>query len=162
MLFYEEVAKKIREMKEGDIVEPGHEMIPEKDHILGTMSKKLRKLFTLYYKVGKEVVDSEMASFKAIMKIIGPLELMIEPKKSDIDEAMRKISDIQNKVFLLKEREEALKSIFWISVKNEFPILKREFIGKSLSVAKGFKVAWREPEEEVFSAEEQFLVMFSD
>ena len=44
----------------------------------------------------------------------------------------------------MQERAEALRGIFWISVKDTFGLWDNK---GSVGVRKGFKVAWREKEE---------------
>jgi hypothetical protein len=150
MLFHEQIARRIAMMRK--VIEPKYEM-GENDHVLGTMSDKLKKLFTIYHKTCKEVLIAKKAGNEAFMKIIFSLE-----NESDMDKVRKDIAQ----VFLIEEREKALKAMFWVSVKDEFPELKKELIGKALSVGRGFKVAWREPEEELISAEDEVLIMFSD
>ena len=139
-MFHKWIAEELAKIKEQDLVEPEYEMSPKTDHVLGEMSEELRKLFTLYRKTGQATTATMKTARKAVKEIL--IELPEEANHTDLEKAEKKAKELEALICLAREREDAVREAFWISVKDEFPEAKN----RSLAVCKGFKVALTEKE----------------
>lgn len=112
----------LHEIEEGEFCEP--ETGPEsgKDNIVGEMSIDLKRIYTRYRTL-RESADRAAIDAKYAKKEEQRKEFLI-------------------KALELHEKAEAMESIFWISVKDEFGLWGKESIG----VRKGFLVVWSEAE----------------
>ena len=120
-----------------NLIEPEGEMDPEKDHFIGVMSDRLKKFFTLWRSVAVDFSKSEEECCKIVRAIFNADE-------GDRKDLEARVMPAEAEFNLLRQEERALREMFWLSVKREFPSAK----GKSaIRVCKGFKIIWREREE---------------
>lgn len=145
-MFHRWISEQMAKMDVKDYIEPEREMDPEKDHLLGEMSDDLKKLFTLWRKAGQETQAVAKKGAETSMQIVLNLQLdsSVEPKKLDLEDMMEKVRVIEVQLANVKDREDALRLVFWLSVQDEFPAAG----GNILAACKGFKIAWSEKEEE--------------
>lgn len=133
-MFHKWVTEELAKIKKGDLVEPEYEMNPKTDHLLGEMSEELKKLFTLWRKASQATKAAKKTAAGGFKRIL--IELPEEPQATDVKEAEKKAEQLKRSIRLAEERECAMREVFWISVRDEFP----EANDKSLAVCKGFKV----------------------
>ena len=134
-MFHRWIEQELAKIGEGELVEPEYEMDPKTDHLLGEMSEDLKKLFTLWRKTGQATKAAKKVFAGSVKKVL--IELPEEPEPTDIAETEKKVEQLKRSVTLAEMREDAMREVFWISVRDEFP----EANDKSLVVCKGFKVA---------------------
>ncbi|KPJ73058.1 hypothetical protein AMJ48_02335 [Parcubacteria bacterium DG_74_1] len=139
-MFHRWIEKELAQIREGDLVDPEYEMDPKTDHLVGEMSEELKKLFTLWRKTAEATKTAKKAFAGSVKKIL--LEFPEEPVLTDVLEAEKKMEQLKRSVALAELREDAMRGAFWVSVRDEFPEAKE----KTLTVCKGFKVAWIERE----------------
>lgn len=107
-------------LQESDFMEPA---MPSGvgDNPVGTMDVPLRKLFTLFMGCTKSALEVKAAMFSC---------------KSDDERKAKELELVK-----LAHREEALKKIFWTSIRHQFNLWDKPEIG----VRTGYAVVWSEP-----------------
>jgi hypothetical protein len=103
--------------------EPKFELI-DGDHVVGVMSADLKKLFTLGQQYALRVE-----------------ELKIKYRFSDENS-----EDIQAKINELSSKTDALRTLFWIAVSDEFSLWNRASTG----VRRGYQVVWSDVKDTKF------------
>jgi len=114
------------EVKEEELVEPRSPMDSAKDSEVGEASMDLKKLYTLWMRAEKEM---HQIMFKLRFEVDDPLVGLEEAKS-----ILRKLSD----------ESDALKAIFWVSVKEEHNLWDKPSIG----IRKGWKIVWFPDEDD--------------
>jgi len=102
----------------------------------------LRKLFTLWRRTGKAARALAKTAEASAKELIADFP-EDEPTEADLKEIQLKLRALEAPLSALRDKEEALRNVFWLSVREEFPIAD----GKSLAICKGFKVAWFEEDK---------------
>lgn len=119
------------------LIEPEAEMDPKRDHLIGVLSDDLKRFFTLWQSVVADFSKMEEERRKLV-------SVFLHAGRGATEELKARIRQAEADLTLLRDEETALKKMFWLSVKKEFPSAKdRPIIG----VCKGFKVFWKEEEE---------------
>lgn len=139
-MFHRWISEEMTKIATEDLIEPEHEM-REKDHPIGEMSDELKKLFTLWRKAHQETKEAYKKTAEAYKKIF--FDFAAE-SKDDLENAMKESRALEGETSLAKQREDALRQAFWVSVRDEFP----KAGDGTLAVCKGFKIVWLEEEEE--------------
>lgn len=128
--FLEELINNLRDVRlEGVHGPPGK--VGDKDHVVGVMSDGLRRLWVLFERAIEYFKSARTAVAHAMVDAISSPN----PPKEPPPELVKKIN-------LAESREEALRGLFWESVRHEFP----DLYGKeSIGVREGWQVVWTEP-----------------
>ncbi len=137
MLFHVWIAQELAKIEEKDIIEPTY-AITERDHVVGEMSKELKKLFTLRFKTRGEFLKTQQASVVTAQKLFDASPK--DPKKADIDKIREEFQKLEASLSLAEAKDKAVEEDFFMSVRDEFPSVN----GYSIIVGKGFKIAWAE------------------
>lgn len=132
-MFHERIAQEMEKLNEKDFIEP--ESIPEEgEHFIGLLPDELKRLYAVWRKRENSMHKLAADALFAAASIVADSGLIRDSescKKLDKD-----IKSMEAKVALLHEEEEALRSMFWVSVRDCFP----ELGAKTIGLRKGFKV----------------------
>lgn len=103
----------------GEFAEPGEEIDPKADVVVGEASNDLRRIYTLTEKLqeagARYSIDARFSK----------------------DNRLR--SDAEKKMHELKRKTEVLMEIFWIILKDDFDLWNKDSVG----IRKGWKVTYR-------------------
>jgi len=135
VLYHRGMDKRLDEIDK--FIEPEAEMDPIKDHLIGVMSDDLKRLFTLWRSVDANFHKLAEESEKLIPAILPRDQRVFEDLKARFRSAEVELN-------LLNDEETALKKMFWLSVRKEFPLAKDKSV---IGVFRGFKIAWCEEEK---------------
>ena len=102
-----------------ELVEPGEEVDPRSDVVVGEASDDLKRIYTLTEKLQEAGVRYSVDA------------------RFSKDNNLR--SDAEKKVYELHDKLEALMRIFWITLKDDFNLWGKDSVG----IRKGWKVTYR-------------------
>ena len=102
-----------------ELVEPGEEVDPRSDVVVGEASDDLKRIYTLTEKLQEAGVRYSVDA------------------RFSKDNNLR--SDAGKKVYELHDKLEALMRIFWITLKDDFNLWGKDSVG----IRKGWKVTYR-------------------
>ena len=102
-----------------ELVEPGEEVDPRSDVVVGEASDDLKRIYTLTEKLQEAGVRYSVDA------------------RFSKDNNLR--SDAEKKVYELHDKLEALMRIFWITLKDDFNLWGKDSVG----IRKGWKVTYK-------------------